>query len=136
MGADTTAPYSIVWSKAQVGNWTLTARVIDVNGVSATSSPVTVIITSQPVVAIISPVSQSTYTPGSSISLIASASENNGTISRVYFYNGSTLLGSDGNSLYNYVWTNVPAGTYTFTAKAVDAYGRSATSSPIIVTVR
>jgi Bacterial Ig domain len=141
LGSSSTSPYNYVWTNAPAGTYTLTAKATDAKGVSRTSSPNTVIIkppASKPVavVAIISPHNQSTFTQGSNISLVASSTEKIGTISRVYFFDGSTLLGSDGNSLYNYVWTNVPVGTYTFKAVAVDVNGVSTTSSPITVTVR
>jgi len=88
------------------------------------------------VTAITSPANGTAFKVGSSISIIATGSETNGTISKVYFYQGSTLLGSDSEGQYNYVWTNAPAGTYTLTSKAVDTNGVSTTSAAITVTVK
>lgn len=141
LGSSATAPYSFTLNNISSGTHTLTAETVDSSGLWASTATSVVTVggsssSSVPVVTILSPVNQSVFSQGSSISIVASALEANGTISRVYFYNGNTLLGSDGSSLYNYVWTNVPSGTYTLTAKAVDANGVSRSSNPITVTVR
>jgi RHS repeat-associated protein len=64
------------------------------------------------------------------------ASESNGTISSVQFIaikSGVTnILGSVGtqtNQLYQLLWTNVTAGTYTLSATATDANGLTATAT-------
>ncbi|MQA28878.1 MAG: hypothetical protein GEU82_03430 [Luteitalea sp.] len=88
-----------------------------------------------PQVSITSPASGTTLTAPASIELSVQASDNDGAVSSVSFYNGSTLLGSDASGPYTYTWANVPAGTYTLAAVAVDNGGASTTSSPVIVTV-
>jgi endoglucanase len=88
-----------------------------------------------PQVTITSPADNATVTPGSSITIAATASEQGGSISKVEFSSGSTLLGTDTTSPYAYTWPNVPAGSYTLTAKAYDAGGASAVSAPVHVTV-
>ena len=112
------------------------------SGVSTTSSPITItvatapVLPSSPVVTITSPASGSSYTAGSNVTITTTASETNGTISNIALYNGSgILLGSSSTSPYNYVYTNILAGTYTFYAVATDANGVSTTSSSITVTV-
>jgi hypothetical protein len=137
LATDTTAPYSYTWNNVPAGDYIyLTAKATDTNGVSTTSSPVTATLTPVvPVVAITSPGNGNSVTAGSTITITASASETNGTIEDVYFYNGSTLLGSDSTSPYSYSWTNVPAGSYTLTAVAIDANGISTTSSSVAGTV-
>ena len=57
-------------------------------------------------------------TAPASITLTATASVSSGSISKVEFYNGTTLLGTTTSSPYSYTWTNVPAGSYTLTAIA------------------
>ncbi len=83
-----------------------------------------------------SPVTGSTYTGMSSISLAAAASASGGAITKVAFYQGSTLLGQDTAAPYTYTWKNVPAGTYSLTVKATDKAGATVTSSPVTVTVK
>ena len=108
MGTGT--PYSYVWNNVQPGTYTMTAQAIDSNGVTAVSEPLTLTVTqtsspaTPPVVALTSPVSGSTFSGVSNISLAASASEANGTISQVRFYNGSIPLSYVGTgSPYSYV---------------------------------
>jgi len=65
----------------------------------------------------------------------ANAGDVDGTVSKVQFYNGSTLLGTDVSSPYTYSWVNVAAGTYTITAKATDNSNSVTTSAAIVVIV-
>jgi hypothetical protein len=136
LGTDTTSPYNFTWNNVPAGSYTLSVKATDANGVSTTSGTLTVTVTAPtPVVAITSPANASSLTAGSNLSITASASETNGTIAQVQFYNGSTLLGTDTTSPYNFTWNNVPAGSYTLTAKAMDANGVSVTSSTVTVAV-
>jgi len=138
LGESLKSPYSYTWNEVPAGTYTLTA-VITVNGVSTTSSGVIITVTpAPPVVAIITPADGTTFTAGSNISLVTTASEFNGLIATVSLYNGPTLLTTSSmtSSSYNYVWDNVPAGVYTLTAVATDIHNISTTSRPITVTVR
>ena len=58
-----------------------------------------------------------------------------GTISKVEFYNGTTLLHTETVIPYGYWWKNVPVGNYTLTAKAYDNSGNVTTSKAIKVSV-
>lgn len=50
----------------------------------------------------------------------ASATDDDGTISKVEFYNGSTYLGVDNTAPYQFTWNSPPVGQATVTAKATD----------------
>ncbi|HZG54317.1 MAG TPA: Ig-like domain-containing protein, partial [Pyrinomonadaceae bacterium] len=69
------------------------------------------------------------------VELHADASDNDGQVTRVEFYNGATLLGTDTAAPFSFDWSNVAAGTYTVTARAIDNKGASTTSQPLGVTV-
>jgi hypothetical protein len=88
-----------------------------------------------PTVSITSPANNATYTAPASISITATASDSDGTISKVEFFQASTKLGQATSSPYTYTWTNVPAGTYSLTAKATDNSSDTAVSTPVSVTV-
>jgi regulation of enolase protein 1 (concanavalin A-like superfamily) len=88
-----------------------------------------------PAVAMTSPSSGSSFTAPATIALAANATDSDGTIVRVDFYSGATLLGSDTTSPYQFSWTNVAAGTYTLAARATDNGGATATSASVSVTV-
>lgn len=89
-----------------------------------------------PTVSITTPATGVSYSAPASISIAAIAADADGTISKVEFYNGTTLLGSDAISPYTYSWTNVAAGTYSITAQATDNSGATTTSEAVSVTVK
>ncbi len=88
-----------------------------------------------PSVSITSPSNGTTYTAGANITINANASDNDGSISLVEFYQGSTKLGEDASSPYSYTWNNVSAGNYSLTARATDNQGATTTSSAVSITV-
>jgi len=90
---------------------------------------------SAPTVSITSPSSGATYTAPASVTINASASDSDGTISSVKFYQGSTLLNTDTSSPYSYTWSSVSAGTYSLTAVATDNDSATTTSSAVSITV-
>src|SRR5205814_7362954 len=88
-----------------------------------------------PTVSVTSPANGATFTAPANIIINSTASDSDGTISKVELFNGSTLLGTDTTSPYNFSWNNVAVGSYTLTAKATDNAGGVTTSSPINITV-
>ena len=139
VGSDTTSGYGVTWSNVPAGTYSLTAVAHDNAGAATTSAAVTVTVNpapnTPPTVSITSPGSGATFTAPASIAITASAADSNGTVSRVDFYAGAQLLGSDTTAGYGVTWTNVPAGTYSLTAVAHDNAGATATSAPVTVTV-
>ena len=57
------------------------------------------------------------------------ASDSVSTITRVEFYAGSTLLGTDSTAPYSYTWVNPEPGAYSLSARVIDAAGNSITSA-------
>jgi subtilisin family serine protease/predicted Rdx family selenoprotein len=88
-----------------------------------------------PSVTLTSPAAGATYTAPATIPLAATASDIDGTVTQVSFYNGTTLIGTDPAAPYAFSWMNVPAGTYQLTAVATDNSGASTTSIAVTVTV-
>jgi hypothetical protein len=73
-----------------------------------------------------------------SVLLRASATDEDGTITKVEFYNGAVKIGetTDGNlNVYSLQWENVQPGTHTITAKATDDKLGTTTSNHLTVTV-
>lgn len=100
----------------------------------AINDAVGIVVNPPPTVSITSPANNATFTAGATITINASASDN-GSVSKVEFYNGSTLLGTDTSNPYSFTWSNVAAGSYNLTAKATDNQNASTTSSVIAITV-
>jgi len=142
LATDTTSPYAFSWSNVPAGTYALTARATDDDGAVTTSSPVSITVNpaapppnTSPSVALTSPSSGATFTAPATIALAASASDSDGTVTRVEFYAGTTLLGSDTTSPFAFNWTNVAAGTYSLSARATDDDGATTASAAISVTV-
>jgi uncharacterized repeat protein (TIGR02059 family) len=89
-----------------------------------------------PVVSVSSPVNYSTYKSPAMITIKANASDSDGTISKVEFYNGSTKIGVSTTPPYSIVWKNVTTGKYTITATATDNLNSTTKSTPVSVTVK
>ena len=88
-----------------------------------------------PSVSITSPADGATFTAPADITISANASDSDGNVTSVSFYEGSTLLGTVTSSPYSYTWTGVASGSYTLTATATDNSGGTTTSSAITVEV-
>ena len=100
-----------------------------VNGMACTGA------NKAPTVSLTAPSSTGTYYAPATVPLAATAADSDGTVAKVEFYAGDTLLATDTTAPYEGSWGNVPAGTYAITAKAYDNKGASTTSSPVSVKV-
>ncbi len=132
---ETAAPYGYLWKNVRAGTYTLTAKATDNSGAQTMSAPVKVIVNKAPIVTLTAPANNAAYTAPAIIKLSAAASDSDGTISKVEFYNSTTLLHTETVIPYGYLWKNVAAGTYTITAVAIDNFGAKTTSAPITITV-
>ncbi|MDB6034189.1 MAG: metallophosphoesterase, partial [Verrucomicrobiales bacterium] len=88
-----------------------------------------------PTVALTNPVPGSVFVSGSSVGLVASATDPDGLVAKVAFFNGTNKLGEALALPYALTWSNVAAGTWTLSAVATDDGGISRTSAPVSVTV-
>ena len=141
IGSDTVAPYAVDWSGVAQGSYALTAKATAVKKnnptVTATSSVVNVSVTA---VTLTAPHAGSVYAPGSDIAISANATAPQGyTLSKVEFFHGSTLIGTDTVSPFGVVWPSVPQGNYAVTARSTAIKSGSAdltsTSAPVNVKV-
>jgi xylan 1,4-beta-xylosidase len=89
-----------------------------------------------PTVSITAPADKSSFTTLQTITLTADASDSDGSVSGVEFYDGNTLLGSDNAAPYSFTWTGANAGTHSISARATDNSGLTATSSVVVITVQ
>jgi len=89
-----------------------------------------------PAISIITPTNGQTFLAPADISISATASDPDGTVTNVAFYYGSTKLADDANAPFTFAWTNVLGSNYALTAVAKDNNGFSATSGVVNVTVQ
>ncbi len=116
-----------VTSNAATATATATFSNVAVAAPTSTNKP--------PTVALSAPAGGSTYTAPASVTLTATAGDVDGSISKVDFYAGTQLVGSDTSSPYSVTWSNVAAGSYSLTAVATDNDGATTTSQAVPVTV-
>jgi|GEM_PF-3094669 len=110
----------------------------DANNAGSTSAAVSIDIVASnqaPMVSLTGPTANANYTIPANIQLIANATDVDGTIAQVAFYEGNTLLGTTTSSPYVFDWSNVAIGSYTLTAIATDNLGLATTSAPVQITV-
>ncbi|HKV35769.1 MAG TPA: LamG-like jellyroll fold domain-containing protein [Pyrinomonadaceae bacterium] len=88
-----------------------------------------------PSVSLTHPLNNTSIAAGANIVMDATASDSDGSVTKVDFYQGTTLLGTDTTAPYTFVWTNVAAGSYSLSAKATDDATATTSSTTIAVTV-
>ena len=109
--------------------------IINANGVPSVARMVSVQNDSAPGVTLTQPANGATFAAPATVNLAATASDSDGTVTKVEFFNGTTKLGEDTTTPYGFTWSGVAAGTYTVTARATDNLGVSTTSAPVTFTV-
>lgn len=132
------SPYSFNWTNVPLGSYALTARATDNRNSTVTSSAVNITVTlpnTPPTVSLTSPAANTPYLAPATITLSADAADSDGTIAKVEFFQGTTLIATATTAPYTYNWINVTAGTYSLTAKATDNLGGTTTTSPLMITV-
>ncbi|GAA5042709.1 hypothetical protein GCM10011506_45470 [Marivirga lumbricoides] len=82
-----------------------------------------------PTVSLTSPSPGANFTSGSSVNITATASDSDGSVTKVAFYAGSTLLGEDTTAPYSFSWTAGAGGAYELKATATDNEGKSSSAS-------
>ncbi|MFN8416336.1 MAG: endo-1,4-beta-xylanase [Cytophagaceae bacterium] len=102
----------------------------------ATSNTVSVVNANAPLVSMISPTNNGTAVAPANILLEAQATDSDGSITKVEFYQNNVKVGEGtGTTSYQYTLTNVAQGAYTFYAVATDNSGLQTTSASVNFTV-
>src|SRR5262249_43611422 len=131
----TAAPYSATLANLAPGTHVLTARATDNLGVSTTSAAVTVRVDAPPGVNISAPANNAIFTAPANITIAATATDTAGTVTKVDFFDGATLIGTATAAPYSVTLANAALGSHSFTARATDDLGAVTTSSVINVVV-
>src|ERR1039457_3861615 len=139
LGGTNNTPYTVTATLA-TGSHALTAVVTDNLGLSTTSAVVTVTVSVAnvpPSVTITNPPDNSTFGNTDTINIQASASDPDGSVTNVQFFDGLVSLGNRTTSPYS---VSIGAfgfalGLHTVTAVASDNLGAMATSAPVHITI-
>jgi RHS repeat-associated protein len=131
----TAAPYTASDAAVAPGTYAYTAKAYDNGGATTTTAAASVRVDALPAVSLTAPVGGASYSAPASITLTASATDSDGTIVKVEFYRGTTLVGTANAAPFTVADANVAATAYSYTAKAYDNDGGITTSAPVNVTV-
>jgi glucose/arabinose dehydrogenase len=139
LGGTNNTPYTVTASLA-AGSHALTAVVTDNLGLSSTSSVVNVTViggNTPPSVTITNPPDNSSFGNTDGITIGANASDTDGSVTNVQFFDGALLLRSVAASPYTFSTSPFAftLGLHTLTAVASDNLGATATSAPVHVTI-
>ncbi|WP_299591362.1 glycosyl hydrolase family 18 protein [uncultured Microbulbifer sp.] len=125
VATDTAAPWEASWA-ATAGDHSLTAQVTDNDDLSTTTAPVSFTVEEDivvgpvaPQVSITAPANGSTHTTGDSLTITASASDSDGSVTQVAFYVDGSLLSTDTSAPYSTEWTAI-LGSHTISVVATD----------------
>jgi hypothetical protein len=88
-----------------------------------------------PSVTLTTPASSTTVGQGTNVMLTATASDANGTVTKVEFFAGATKLATVSNAPYEFTWSGAAVGSYSVTAKATDNDGAVSASAAVTVNV-
>ncbi len=140
--------YSVDWSNALAGSWSLGAGAVRTNGTPVSVSATPVLITVRNgyslSVDITHPTNGASYPAPTNISLVADVQASNANPAFVEFFDNSSLLAIVSNSIsagpmpggvYLFEWTNPPPGPHTLTASVTDTNRVVAWSSPVMITI-
>lgn len=135
IGTDNTSPYEFTWSSVPVGTYSLTVVAVSSYGDSTTSTAKSITVNGAnlpPVVSLTSPTAGSSTTTNYTVS--ANASDPDGTISQVRFYDNGVLIETFASAPYESLET-FSVGSHYINAQATDDDGAITTSAPVIITV-
>ena len=139
VATDNFSPYTITDINVAIGAHSYSAKAFDNGGAATTSAPKAVTVnptTNQaPTVSLTAPVAGISYTAPASIAVAATAADPDGNVTSVEFYRDGVLLTAVGAAPFTFTDSNVLAGSHSYTAKAFDNGGLSATSAAVSVSV-
>ena len=136
LGTDTTAPYAVNWASVPVGEYIIIARATD-NGGAVTEIGTNIYVTNNapPTVSIDPTLNGAIFTAPANVALNATATDSDG-IMGVSFFQGVDVIAGGQVAPYSYIWFDLPVGTYSVFASAMDNLGATTKSSVATFSVR
>ncbi|QYM79568.1 hypothetical protein K0B96_02825 [Horticoccus luteus] len=147
VGVDTLAPYTMPWTPAATGTYTLSAIATDSLGGQSALVSVPVSVVALPRIDVVSPNGGATYVLGTPTALVANVTVGSGLVAGVSFFvndvnvtQGDELLApvalqGSGSPFFSQNWLPAAAGNYSVVAKVRDTNGNTATSTPVAITI-
>jgi hypothetical protein len=140
VGESSTAPYQFTWTNATPGKHTLTARVTDSTGQTASTSIEINVVDVPPTVQITNPTSGANFAQGTDITLTATATDPDDTVTDVTFWVNHRILGKGTTSqstpnTYSFTWSGAKPDYYLIQAVATNSNGTKSTSDSVYISV-
>ncbi|MEM8897476.1 MAG: kelch repeat-containing protein [Bacteroidota bacterium] len=124
-------PYSEKKAKGTVGEIKEVNFVVSNGNAPAVDPNPTPITNQPPVITLTSDISTNNVQEGDDITLTANASDSDGMVTSVNFFNGNNLIGNKTSSPFELTISSLSPGTYSFSAVATDDDGAQTTSNTI-----
>jgi len=136
LGNDLVAPYAFNVTGLAAGTYAIRAVAYDNNNTTGEMT-INVVVNHPgnqlPVISITSPSNNAVFTAPASFAVNATATDADGTVSKVEFYRGLTYLGNDLVAPYTFNVTSLAAGTYSIRAVAYDNSNATAEQTITVV---
>ncbi len=135
VGVDATSPYTNNWTSV-LGTHSIKAIATDNLGLVSLPSVVSILVNANtpPTAAITAPLSTATYVAPQVVSIAASATDSDGTITQVEFLVNNVVVGTDVTSPYSYDWTS-DWGIKNIVVRSTDNKGAVTTSSTLTLNI-
>ena len=132
-----TAPYNANWTNVAAGSYSLTAKATDNVGATQISAAVamTVVNNVPPTAVLTAPASGQIFFAGQPVPLAATATDSDGTVSKVEFLVDGLTVGALAAPPFTQTWTPAAAGSHTVLARATDNVGAVTTSPSVSISV-
>jgi uncharacterized repeat protein (TIGR02059 family) len=142
LGEKATPPYSFTWKEVSEGTYLLTAVAIDNLNSQTISDPVTAVvekaapaINQLPVIKILSPENESSFAAPAVIMLTADASDSDGAVSKVEYFNGTSKIGESFSAPWSVYFECTKSGTHEITAVVTDNLNAASVSAAVKISV-
>ncbi|MFZ4582460.1 MAG: Ig-like domain-containing protein [Paludibacter sp.] len=134
-GSLTTPPYNFSIPNLPIGTSTLYAKVYDNAGDSTVTATISVTgVNVAPTIALTAPASNLSIIQGGVVTLSATASDADGSVSEVSFYVNGSKVSTSQSAPYTFNWSDPNPGSYVVSATATDNTGLQTTSSSATIT--
>lgn len=133
----TQEPYEFTLTENNTGTCQLHAVAYDNRGDSTSSDTVTLLVVAntRPLVSLTSPANGASVKIGDPVALTAEATDADGEVDRVLFYQDGELLAGDTLAPFSFLWEDALLGVYDLTAVAFDDSGDSTVSQPVRISI-
>lgn len=130
------APFTLTLSALGPGTYVFTARATDDRGAASNSAPAVLTVNQAPSVVLSQPMPGMVFDYPASITLMADATDVDGRVLEVEFWQSGVKLGSALGAPFTSTWSSMPPGSYELAARAIDDRGAATVSASRKVEVR